>query len=87
MQLRQLHPTVAECRGAAWGGGARGHATQLVEVAGRLMLHQEAAVAELAMQEARYAAMLTVLQETVGRAMTETDASAAAARAGSGAPV
>ncbi len=48
------------------------HVTRLVKVAGRLLLCQAAAVAELAGQEARYAAMLAALQETVGQAVAET---------------
>ena len=48
----------------------------------RLLLRQEAAVAELEGQEARYAAMLAALQETVGRAVAETAASRAQLVAG-----
>ena len=52
---------------------------------GRL-LRQAAAVAELAGQEARYAAMLAALQETVGQAVAETAASRAQLAAGEAVP-
>jgi hypothetical protein len=52
-----------------------------VKLTGRL-LRQAAAVAELAGQEARYAAMLAALQETVGQAVAETAASRAQLAAG-----